>query len=117
MKLKLFAKNENAVPTECADWRTAAAGDGAVGLPNYWQIHALLRSAKQFSIQLPRRLVSYQRVTGNLRRQTAAAATNLLQLAAKLLQISRLKAAVVVVVVVVARFPVWLSFDGLLKPV
>lgn len=30
MKLKLFAKNENAVRTECADWRTAAAGDGAV---------------------------------------------------------------------------------------
>lgn len=109
----------------CADWRTAGAGDGAVGLPNYWQIHALLWSAKQFSIQLPRRLVSLiapQRVTGNLRRQTAAAATNLLQLAAKLLQISRLKAAVVVVVtvaaaVVVPRFPVWLSFDGLLKPV
>lgn len=109
----------------CADWRTAGAGDGAVGafgLPNYWQIHALLWSAKQFSIQLPRRLVSLiapQRVTGNLRRQTAAAATNLLQLAAKLLQISRLKAAVVVVVAVavVPRFPVWLSFDGLLKPV
>lgn len=56
-------------------------------------------------------------MTGNLRRQTAAAATNLLQLATKLLQISRLKAAVVVVVVVVPRFPVWLSFDGLLKPV
>lgn len=57
-------------------------------------------------------------MTGNLRRQTAAAATNLLQLAAKLLQISRLKAAVVVVVVVIVpRFPVWLSFDGLLKPV